>query len=250
MRMIFIRHGDPDYEHDTLTQKGWREAKLLAERVAGWKITDLYVSPLGRAQDTASLSLKALGRTARTLPWLREFRAPVNDPKRGDGVIPWDFYPGDWTRIPQMYDKDGFADTPIMKSGHVKEEFAQVCRGLDALLEEYGYVREGNLYRTDAGKAADRDATIVLFCHMGVTLYLMGHLLGISPVALTSGFFLAPTSVTVLASEERENGLAYFRCQTGGRYVSSENGKRTGVDAGIFYRAVPGLSDSQFIKKA
>ena len=234
MRMIFIRHGDPDYEHDTLTQKGWREAKLLAERVAGWKITDLYVSPLGRAQDTASLSLKALGRTARTLPWLREFRAPVNDPKRGDGVIPWDFYPGDWTRIPQMYDKDGFADTPIMKSGHVKEEFAQVCRGLDALLEEYGYVWEGNLYRTDAGKAADRDATIVLFCHMGVTLYLMGHLLGISPVALTSGFFLAPTSVTVLASEERENGLAYFRCQMAGDTSHLRMGKEPVSMQGYF----------------
>ena len=28
---LFIRHGDPDYINDTLTKKGHREAKLLAE---------------------------------------------------------------------------------------------------------------------------------------------------------------------------------------------------------------------------
>jgi formamidopyrimidine-DNA glycosylase len=33
MRILIIRHGDPDYEHDTLTEKGHREAKLLAEKL-------------------------------------------------------------------------------------------------------------------------------------------------------------------------------------------------------------------------
>lgn len=30
MRLIFVRHGEPDYVNDTLTEKGWREAELLA----------------------------------------------------------------------------------------------------------------------------------------------------------------------------------------------------------------------------
>ncbi|MCI5729625.1 MAG: histidine phosphatase family protein, partial [Clostridia bacterium] len=25
MKLIIIRHGDPDYEKDSLTEKGWRE---------------------------------------------------------------------------------------------------------------------------------------------------------------------------------------------------------------------------------
>lgn len=37
MRIIFIRHGDPNYENDCLTEKGEREAKLLAKRVAKWE---------------------------------------------------------------------------------------------------------------------------------------------------------------------------------------------------------------------
>lgn len=215
MRIIFVRHGDPDYEHDTLTEKGWREAALAAERISKWDVTDFYVSPLGRAQDTASLTLQKAGRTAETLPWLREFHAPIDDPTRGH-IIPWDFYPDYWTKIPEMYDKDAFADTDVMKTGDVKAEYARICRGIDDLLAKYGYVREGDVYRTDKSENVNRDATIVLFCHMGVTLYLMSHLLGISPVVMTSGFFFATTSVTVLATEERQQGTAYFRCQMAG----------------------------------
>ena len=30
MQFLIIRHGDPDYVHDSLTEKGFREAELLA----------------------------------------------------------------------------------------------------------------------------------------------------------------------------------------------------------------------------
>ena len=29
MNLIFIRHGDPDYSIDSLTEKGWREANFF-----------------------------------------------------------------------------------------------------------------------------------------------------------------------------------------------------------------------------
>lgn len=34
MRILIIRHGDPDYKHDALTEKGRREATLLGK--ADW----------------------------------------------------------------------------------------------------------------------------------------------------------------------------------------------------------------------
>lgn len=49
MKLIIIRHGDPDYEHDTLTPKGVREAKLLSERISKLDVKAFYCSPLGRA---------------------------------------------------------------------------------------------------------------------------------------------------------------------------------------------------------
>ena len=43
MRLIFIRHGDPDYSIDNLTEKGKREVKLLTERICKWEnITAFY----------------------------------------------------------------------------------------------------------------------------------------------------------------------------------------------------------------
>ena len=60
MKLVIIRHADPDYEKDSLTEKGWREAELLSERISKMEVTDFYVSPYGRAKDTASLTLKKM----------------------------------------------------------------------------------------------------------------------------------------------------------------------------------------------
>ena len=54
MRIFIIRHGDPYYPTDSLTDKGRREAELLGRRLAGEHITHAYVSPLGRAKLTAA----------------------------------------------------------------------------------------------------------------------------------------------------------------------------------------------------
>ena len=42
MRILIIRHGDPDYEIDGLTEKGKREAALLAKRLEKEDITAVY----------------------------------------------------------------------------------------------------------------------------------------------------------------------------------------------------------------
>ena len=80
MRILLIRHAEPDYSVDSLTEKGFREAELLSERLVKEPIDDFYVSPLGRAQDTIRPTLQKLHRTAETLPWLAEFRGYVYGP--------------------------------------------------------------------------------------------------------------------------------------------------------------------------
>ena len=72
MKILIIRHGDPNYALDTLTEKGWKEAELLAERIVSQNVKAYYVSPMGRAQDTASVTLKKTGQSAETLSWLRD----------------------------------------------------------------------------------------------------------------------------------------------------------------------------------
>ena len=75
MKLLIIRHGEPDYKHDSITEKGRREAEFLSEWLSkqNSENTYYYVSPYGRAGETATVALSKTGRTAETLPWLREF---------------------------------------------------------------------------------------------------------------------------------------------------------------------------------
>lgn len=67
MKLLIIRHADPDYSADSLTPVGWREAALLAERLERTEITKTYCSLLGRAKDAASLTLQRKGMEATEL---------------------------------------------------------------------------------------------------------------------------------------------------------------------------------------
>lgn len=235
MRLIFIRHGDPDYANDTLTEKGWREAKLLSERVKTWKVDAIYLSPLGRAQDTASFSLKELNMQGTTLDWLREFWYPITDPVTGRFGVPWDFMPEYFTGKELFYDKDHWFDEPLLASNEtLKSSALEVFQKFDELLATHGYVRDGGLYRVNAQKKAESDTTLVFFCHFGVTLLLLGHLFGISPSILWQSIFLAPTSVTILNSEERMGNAAFFRAQTLGDTRHLSRGREPVSQAGYF----------------
>lgn len=215
MRLIIVRHGDPNYEIDSLTEKGWREAEFLSVRMEKQlqkEHTYIYTSPLGRAKDTASLTLKKLGMTATEFKWLREFEAPAIDEDTGTYKVCWDLLPARWTSEPAYYDKDQWMNTPFMKKAKADTESAWVYDGLDSLLKKHGYTRENGYYRAEH---ANRD-TIVLFCHLGVECVMLGHLLGISPVVLWHGTAAAPSSVATLYTEERREGIASFRMQSFG----------------------------------
>ena len=93
MKILIIRHADPDYEADSLTEQGWKEAGLLAERISAMEIKNFYVSPFGRAKDTASLTLKKMNREAEECQWLREFSPLIRRPDKENMSIVWDWLP-------------------------------------------------------------------------------------------------------------------------------------------------------------
>lgn len=235
MRLIFIRHGDPDYVNDCLTTKGRREAACLAERVKNWKIKDIYLSPMGRAQETASYSLKALHRDGITLDWLQEFWHPITDPVTGRKGVPWDFMPEYFTSRESFYDRHNWFDTEVLATNpDLKAAALQVYKEWDSLLASYGYIRDGGIYRTASASQEQKDCTLVFFCHLGVSLLLLGYLFGISPSVLWQTIFVAPTSVTIVDSEERIPGVASFRAQVIGDTTHLHDGKEPISSAGFF----------------
>ncbi|MCD8334810.1 MAG: histidine phosphatase family protein [Clostridiales bacterium] len=208
MKLLIVRHGDPNYPSDSLTEKGWREVELLARRLTRQEADYYYVSPLGRARDTASLTLERLGRTAEVCDWLQEFPARVEKPNLpGQQSIAWDWLPQDWMSREDFYSAERRGDDPIMQAGQVRQQYDYIVENFDALLKKHGYEREGRWYRA---VRANND-TIVLFCHFALECVLLSHLWDVSPMILWHGLCAAPTSVTTVVTEERRPGIASFR---------------------------------------
>jgi len=211
MKLIMIRHGEPDYANDSLTEKGQREAEMLSLRTRSWKVTDFYCSPLGRARKTAEPTLKAAGRTAVIKPWLKEFDVRLTDEVSGRKRIIWDQMPDYLETHPELYDEEGWKSNDMLSAVGAGPYYEMVSRETDALLASYGYVREGRFYTTSPD--TKREATVVCFCHLGVTGAILSHLIGASPYVVWQGFYIAPASVTIIGTEERRQGKACFRVQ-------------------------------------
>ena len=212
MKLIFIRHADPDYVKDSLTEKGFKEAEYLSLKMVNIPADYYYVSPLGRAKDTAAFTLDKLGKKAIECDWLQEFKGKCIRPDKESEMICWDWLPEDWTAQDCFYDKDRWLSSPVFEGTNIRSEYEYVISSFDKLMEEHGYVRNGGYYNS----VSPNNDTLVFFCHFGVTAVILSHLLGISPMLLWHGMVAAPSSVTTLASEERRPGKAYFRMSSYG----------------------------------
>ena len=210
MKLLIVRHAEPDYAIDSLTEKGRREAELLSERLCRLDVKAFYVSPLGRTQDTAAYTLRRMNRTARTLPWLHEFRGHCYDEMAGRDRICWDYRPRQWQPHALLYDPDRWLDDPLLQGGNVREIWQETVDGLDGVLAEHGFHRDGPVYRCEN----NQPDTLVFFCHFGVGAAMVAHLCNIPPMLLWQGFCMQPSSVTTLVTEERVKGEAVFRCMS------------------------------------
>ena len=204
MKIVIIRHAEPDYENDTLTEKGFREAKILGEYYKNEKLDYIYASPLPRAKYTAEALSE--GRPIIFEDWLKEFWHPIMIDGRERHN--WDFLPRDIENYPELVSHE-FLDSDFCKPVHMREMYDDVIKHFDACLETHGYKREGSYYRV----VKPNNDVVVFVCHLGMMSLLMSRLSGIPYTQIAQYFFVAPTGVTTYVSEEREKGLAQFRCR-------------------------------------
>ncbi len=208
MKLLIVRHGEPNYEIDGLTEKGKREAEFLADRLCKEKISKIYCSVLGRARLTAKPTLDRLGIEADYCDWLREFNyAPIKLPYINGEHCAWDIRPSYINTLKSIYSPTDWINEDFIKNSNVAKEYKNVCNKLDELLKKHGYKREGHGYRVTN---ANHD-TVILVCHFGLTAVLLSHLLNCSPYSIWQHTCTAPTAVTTLYTEEREPGFAHFR---------------------------------------
>ena len=204
MELIFVRHAEPNYERDALTDKGKKEALLLSDMLVKEKADYFYSSPLGRAKETGMFTMKRLKKEFTVLPWLREFEGKIKEKHKTTHC--WDRLPSEWTTNEDHYGENWYK-TSLMSGKNVKEEFDFVCNGIDELLEKHGYKHEGKIFRV----TNSNHDKIIIFCHFAVECVILAHLFGTSPMVFWHNFVALPSSVTRVITEEREDGIASFR---------------------------------------
>ena len=209
MKLLFVRHGDPDYAVDGLTEKGKREAALLADRLCREDIAAVYCSTLGRAKLTAQPTLDRLGLTATYCDWLREFSyVHAVTPYAREEDLCWDQLPRYMSEHPELYSPTAWREHPMLKEAGAGAAYDAVCNALDAVLAEHGYRRNGCHYDV----ITPSHKTLVFVCHYGVSGVLLSHLLHCSPYSIWQNACTAPTAVSTFYTEERVQGIASLRC--------------------------------------
>ena len=126
VKLLIVRHADPDYENDCLTERGEREARLLADYLRKVPIDAAYVSPLARARLTAAPVMEAKGMAAQTKDWLREFDAEIVKPnKDGPGIV-LDWLQQDWTAVGDFYSPDTWTRPSVIRDSDTKTKYRAV----------------------------------------------------------------------------------------------------------------------------
>jgi len=207
MRLFIIRHGDPDYKNDTVTEKGRREVELLSQKMAKENISKIYCSPLGRARATAAPTCEKTGIEPIVLDWLQEFPATrvVTDYVKEGDVCPWNLAPTYWTRFPENFDPLNWRKSPMFDEWTLNW-YDMVCQSFDDLLAEHGFARNGMYYDIKPGYE-DSQETIAFFCHLGLGNALLSHITGVPLPQWWHTVFLPTSSVSTVFMEKHRKDL-------------------------------------------
>lgn len=208
MRILIIRHAEPNYEIDGLTEVGKIEAELLSQKLCKEKIDKIYSSPLGRAKLTAKPTADKLGKEIITCDFLHEFnKCPIELPYEVEDKIPWDLLPTFVDENPDIYNVEKWKSVDFIRNSGVPQYYDSVCKEFDKVLEKHGYKRDGVNYKV----IESNHDTIAFFCHYGLASVLLSHIMNCSPYTFWQNGVVLPSSVTTVHTEERRKGTASLR---------------------------------------
>ena len=206
MRIIFVRHGDPDYGKDILTPLGHLQAEAAGERLANEKVAKIFSSPRGRAQQTAAHLADKLHypkEDITILPFMTE--------------ISWGAIEGEelylkghpWYCVDRMIAEgksiiDGtWREDDLFKRNKATAICDQLGKDFDLFLTELGLQREGDYYRIGDMK----DETILIASHGGSSSAALSHIFNMPLPFILNFIHPEMTAITVVFFEGERGAL-------------------------------------------
>ena len=206
MRIILIRHGDPNYEKDCLTELGHKQAALAAERLLSEDIEEIYSSPLGRARQTAGYFSEASGiKDIKILDFMQEIRYGCEGELYDDKWHPWKG--ADQLMLKgQNLQNDNWRDYPVYKENFATVDADKIGEETDKWLAGLGYVREGLYYRNK--RPDDQQKTLAIFCHGGASSAFLARVFNQTFPYMCALCHFSHTGISVIRFNRKPDSLA------------------------------------------
>ena len=218
MLLYIIRHGDPIYEPDSLTELGHRQAEALPRRFKELGFDKIFVSPMIRAQQTAAPTCRELNMEAEVVDFLSEqaLFSKMSMPLPSDQdpsyiKYRWCFHQQttNYRTAESYHMTDNWHTLPAFSNcTTIKPAYDDFIARSDEFLARLGYVREGDHYKIE-NPPFER---VAVFCHQGVGLTWLAHMLSIPPHVIWGAFDITHTGITVLDFKNYENGITLPIC--------------------------------------
>ena len=211
MLLYIIRHADPIYNPDSLTELGHKQAQALAPRLAVNGLDKIYSSPNMRAQMTAKPTSELLGLEYTIENWMSEDLAWKNfSYVNEDGNRDWTFNRQN-TKI--KYDESikssgDWQNSEYFKITNAKEGYKNITECSDDFTKRLGYEHVGGMYKII--KASTE--RVAAFCHHGLGTIWLSYLLDIPLNIFSTSFNISHSGVTILEFQNYEDGYTAPRC--------------------------------------
>lgn len=216
MILYYVRHGDPIYDPNQLTELGKLQADAAAKRLAVHGIDKIYASPSNRARQTAQPLCNLMKQEPQILDWCDEdlaFQDLVME--KGNGGVTWVF------RHPVGRVQLNSSEVRMLgRAWHTHPWFAgtnfgsgitRIQQAADGFLSSLGYRHdlENNCYYAEKAN----NSRIALFAHEGVGAAVLSCMLDIPYPIFSIHFDMTHSGVTVIEFEE-QGGIVIPRVLT------------------------------------
>ncbi len=204
MRIIFVRHGHPNYRNDCLTELGHIQAEALADRLSCEEIDYFASSSCGRAYETAMHVAERLGKEVEKLDFMREIPwGDIEGKETPSNNSPW------YCVADMIKDKESIVSPEWDRSEYFARNkatfhFPKISAQFDEWLARLGYEREGEYYRVKR----KNDSTVLLASHGGASGSVLSHLFNLPLPFVFATFRINYTSVTIVSLDGDEGEIA------------------------------------------
>lgn len=204
MIFYYVRHGEPVYSPDSLTQYGEQQAEALAARFALYGLDIIYTSPSRRAFQTAQATCDLLKKQPVVLDWADEglawndFTILKQDKRRWifqDEESVEKFSSCDVLKLGKNWARDVYFDKTNVRMG-----LKRVDTETDLLFLQLGFKhhREKGGYEV----LQPNKNRVALFAHQGFGIAFLSSLLDIPYPIFCTRFDMGHSGVTVVYFDE------------------------------------------------